>query len=252
MPDLIRFEEDNLKKIHDAGEATCVIERRLQSGGTLRTEGYFSIDLAIKARLLGKAGPWTEYPTRMVQMRARAFAIRDAYADVLRGIRVAEEEQDVEPEVVHVRAEVKSTPQSATARAKEMLKSRQPATLAEILEDIASAASEVALLGVGERSKTLPDEERTIAREAYKTRLGQLRAPEEEPIPATAWDATPVAAESPGEPVGEARDWVGEISATDNIAELTALGLTMFAHDSLPEEAMQAYEERAKYLKGDS
>ena len=65
-----------------AGKATPVTRR-------------FSIGQARKAKLLGKSGPWTEYPDRMLQMRARAFAARDAFPDILRGISSAEEMRDL-------------------------------------------------------------------------------------------------------------------------------------------------------------
>ena len=47
------------------------------------------------AKLWGKAGPWTQYPKRMLQMRARAFAARDEFADVLKGLSSADEQRDV-------------------------------------------------------------------------------------------------------------------------------------------------------------
>lgn len=50
------------------------------------------------AGLWGKQGPWTQYPKRMLQMRARGFALRDAFADTLRGIMPAEEVSDYEVE----------------------------------------------------------------------------------------------------------------------------------------------------------
>lgn len=38
--------------------------------------------------------PWFKYPKRMLQMRARAWCLRDVYADVLKGIQVREEIED--------------------------------------------------------------------------------------------------------------------------------------------------------------
>ena len=55
----------------------------------------FSMDDAKKANLEGKAGPWTNYPKRMLFHRARSWALRDVFPDVLKGIRYAEEEQDI-------------------------------------------------------------------------------------------------------------------------------------------------------------
>lgn len=40
--------------------------------------------------------PWYRYPDRMLQMRARALALRDTFPDVLAGIAVREEEEDHE------------------------------------------------------------------------------------------------------------------------------------------------------------
>src|SRR5206468_516947 len=50
---------------------------------------------AKKAKLWNKVGPWTEYPQRMLQMRARGFGARDGYPDVLRGLISAEEAADI-------------------------------------------------------------------------------------------------------------------------------------------------------------
>lgn len=41
------------------------------------------------------SGPWYSYPDRMLQMRARGFALRDAFPDVLKGLLSAEEARDI-------------------------------------------------------------------------------------------------------------------------------------------------------------
>ena len=79
--------------------ATCVVKRRNQSP----TKRTFSVRDAKKANLWGKAGPWTQYPQRMLMMRARSWACRDAFADALRGLGVVEEMRDVEPRQVQAR-----------------------------------------------------------------------------------------------------------------------------------------------------
>lgn len=78
----------------------------------------FSIDNAKTANLWGKQGPWQQYPKRMLQMRARGFRLRDAFPDVLKGIWVAEEAQDIEiiPREMKVRA-VDATIESSEAAA---------------------------------------------------------------------------------------------------------------------------------------
>lgn len=57
----------------------------------------FGVGDARKAGLWGKAGPWQQYPKRMLQMRARALSLRDGCADMLRGIQVREEVEDYQP-----------------------------------------------------------------------------------------------------------------------------------------------------------
>jgi hypothetical protein len=54
----------------------------------------FTVRDAKRAKLWGKPGPWTDYPRRMLQMRARGWRIRDSFPDVLCGLAVAEEVQD--------------------------------------------------------------------------------------------------------------------------------------------------------------
>lgn len=75
----------------DGGTAVCRVKRRGESE-EVRT---FSMDDAKVAGLIGKQGPWTQYPKRMRQMRARAFALRDVFPDVLRGMPIAEEVMDI-------------------------------------------------------------------------------------------------------------------------------------------------------------
>lgn len=76
----------------DDGEtAFCRVKRK----GAPEQVRSFSMDDARKAGLAGKQGPWTQYPKRMRQMRARAFALRDVFPDVLRGMPIAEELQDI-------------------------------------------------------------------------------------------------------------------------------------------------------------
>jgi hypothetical protein len=58
----------------------------------------FSMEDAKKAGLAGKQGPWQTAPKRMMQMRARAFAARDLFADALKGIKSVEELRDYPPE----------------------------------------------------------------------------------------------------------------------------------------------------------
>jgi len=74
--------------------AVCRITR-IVKGEKVVTERTFSQGDAQRAGLWNKAGPWKQYPKRMLQMRARGFAIRDAFPDALKGVSVVEEQQDV-------------------------------------------------------------------------------------------------------------------------------------------------------------
>ena len=59
----------------------------------------FTVADAKTAKLWGKNGPWTDYPRRMLKFRARGFVLRDAFGDVLKGLRTTEEAHDMAAEV---------------------------------------------------------------------------------------------------------------------------------------------------------
>jgi hypothetical protein len=54
----------------------------------------FSTAMADHAGLTRVDGPWQSYPERMLRMRARSWTMRDAFADVLRGLHLREEVED--------------------------------------------------------------------------------------------------------------------------------------------------------------
>lgn len=70
--------------------AVCIAKRKGRNPVIAR----FSVEDAKRAGLWGKQGPWQAYPKRMLAMRARGFALRDAFPDVLKGLITAEEAQD--------------------------------------------------------------------------------------------------------------------------------------------------------------
>ncbi len=71
--------------------AVCTVRRLPNGKPTTRT---FSMQDAKEAKLLEKDGPWKQYRRRMLQMRARSWACRDAFSDTLRGFKCAEEQWD--------------------------------------------------------------------------------------------------------------------------------------------------------------
>lgn len=89
----------------DSLTAVCIAKRR----GKVPVPARFSVADAKKAGLWNKQGPWQQYPRRMLQMRARGFALRDAFPDLLRGIITREEAEDYPREPIDV------TPRDARA-----------------------------------------------------------------------------------------------------------------------------------------
>jgi hypothetical protein len=105
----------------DSLTAVCEVQRR---GYPQPTVARFSVADAKTAKLWGKRGrdgqdtPWVTHPKRMLELRARGFALRNAFADALRGLITAEEAQDyptpattIEParQAVH-QPEIRTTP----------------------------------------------------------------------------------------------------------------------------------------------
>jgi hypothetical protein len=88
--------QDIIETIEGEGEgrtATCTAVRRNATPVTAK----FSIADAKRAGLLSK-DLYKQYPDRMIQNRARGFALRDAFPDVLRGMKTAEELYDTPPD----------------------------------------------------------------------------------------------------------------------------------------------------------
>ena len=95
--------------------AVCVAHRKNRTPITAR----FSVEDAKRAGLWGKQGPWTAYPKRMLQMRARGFALRDAFPDVLKGLITVEEANDYPDEAKPALRQPMRNPLDALAAPKE-------------------------------------------------------------------------------------------------------------------------------------
>lgn len=91
----------------DAMLATCRTKRRDDPHEVVST---FSAADAKAAGLWGKQGPWQQYRSRMLKLRARGFALRDAYPDVLRGVISAEEARDMPAEAPHAGPTIDAAP----------------------------------------------------------------------------------------------------------------------------------------------
>jgi hypothetical protein len=130
--------------------ATCIAKRR---GYPAPSAIKFSVADAKKAGLWGKSGPWTQYPKRMLQLRARGFALRDAFPDVLKGLVTAEEAQDypTQPEPVVVRPKFTAEPKATVVK----LKADQPATAGDALGNARLAVSKADSITALNRLRTL-------------------------------------------------------------------------------------------------
>lgn len=106
-PEFEWIKEDDLEAITKAKKAVCVIKRR----GQPEVKMTFSMEDAKQAGLQGKTGPWSTYPNRMLQLRARGFAIRDAFPDALKGIVTVEEAMDYDAVTIPGGPLVEATPQ---------------------------------------------------------------------------------------------------------------------------------------------
>lgn len=96
-PDCLSVQE-GVEGEGETRQGWCEVTRR----GEQPQRRTFSVGDAKRAGLLNKPGPWTQYPDRMLQLRARGFAIRDVFPDALRGVLTREEAEDTPPEPRHV------------------------------------------------------------------------------------------------------------------------------------------------------
>ena len=168
--------------------ATCTVKRK----GEPETARSFSKEDAKRAGLLGKQGPWTQYPKRMLQMRARSWALRDVFPDVIKGIAIAEEAQDMPAERDMGQAQtVPDEPPAAsrTESVKSKLKSKAKATskpepqaaLEPVLAAISASQDFDQLKAAGEQAKPLEGADRDAALAAYKARQAEIKAAAEAP-----------------------------------------------------------------------
>jgi hypothetical protein len=145
------------------GTAECRAKRRGESEHVVT----FSDADAKQAGLAGKQGPWTQYPKRMKQMRARSFALRDTFPDVLRGIPIAEEVMD------YIERDITPYPITGTQAAQAALppvdtdSEQRKALIAEL----AKVAREEGLLGYGDQWIKIGKEGRKLVGEDEHERL---------------------------------------------------------------------------------
>lgn len=96
------------KEVGDDFAAVCEVKRHGQEAVTQT----FSVADAKEAGYWGKTGPWTTAWKRMLKFRARGFALRDVFGDVLQGLSDGYEQRDIE--TMKVVSETKPAPQVTT------------------------------------------------------------------------------------------------------------------------------------------
>jgi hypothetical protein len=156
-PLCVEIEEDNPTDIEEKESATC-IAHRVNRKPVVRT---FSKADAERAHLWTKKGPWATNPWRMLQMRARSFACRDQFADILRGLSMREEVEDYQL--------------NTQPPLKVVLPKMLGVTEESVLNIIASATNTKQLEKAAVQGAQLPDQSKAKVREAYKERVAQLR-----------------------------------------------------------------------------
>lgn len=171
---------------------TCTVKRK----GEQEVVRTFTLEDAKRAGLAGKQGPWQQHPKRMMQMRARAFALRDVFPDVLRGVHIAEIAQDEPAErdmgaAEDVTPQQKAAPKSRAEKARAALADKRadhqpvPAVtlpaLSEVLAAIEAATDAENMAHAKQLGAQMADgPEKDQAVEAYKRRVAALRAAAEQ------------------------------------------------------------------------
>lgn len=225
----------------DGKMATCKVKRR----GEPEQVRTFSMDDAKAAGLMGKQGPWTQYPKRMRQMRARAFALRDVFPDVLRGLPVAEELMDT-PTEKHMGPAQEVTPPAPSAPTfyeQAKFDHNFPKWAEQIAAGVKTAAAYIDFYET--RNTPLTEEQ--------KARLLSVKA---QPNPATP-DVQDVAVKgeppADGAPVVTYADVAGKLRAAQTLDALddAASLIAAVANDQHRHELKAIYDDIVKALGGE-
>ena len=145
VPALLWSRGFKIEESDDGTVATCTITR---PDGTTITRTFSDAD-AKAAGLLDKPGPWKQYRRRMRQMRARGFASRDGAPDVLCGLYIAEEVQDIEATTPKRKSSAESKRDGTTERFNQIRAEIARATTADDIDRIeATHEAEIATMAV--------------------------------------------------------------------------------------------------------
>lgn len=180
---LLEFIKEELSE--NGTEATCTVKRKGEDAHV----SVFTMEDAKKAGLSGKQGPWTQYPKRMLKLRARSYALRDIFPDVLKGMPIAEEEMDKEIDITPASESPVEKVNSGSNALKNRISKKNQAvdsTATEIdltpfyrriddavtLDELNQVGDDIAALNLGEPAKSQIGE-------IFKARQKELRFPDE-------------------------------------------------------------------------
>ena len=156
----------------DKGQAVAAVCTAKRKGRPEQTR-TFTVEDAKTAGLWGR-NTWKQYPKRMLQMRARSWAIRDVFADVLKGLHIAEGAMDIPTEREVNPEPVETGHQSTTEKIKAKLKQTQLPTLAQVIDKIEAATTLAELEAASAEAANLSEEDKKYARTTYKDRLEEI------------------------------------------------------------------------------
>lgn len=89
--DLLTTIDGNGNSFYDLKGSNIVAYCKVKRNNKNSITRSFSLKEAFAAGLVQRSDCWKKYPKRMLQMRARGFALRDQFSDVLEGINLREE-----------------------------------------------------------------------------------------------------------------------------------------------------------------
>ncbi len=162
----------------DGNTAFCETKRK---GESEPVRAQYSMGDAMLAGIDSRRN-WKKHPKRMLQMRARAYCLRDAYADVLKGLAAADEMYDHEDTPRPIRDfdlgdEPKTEKQKLLAEAQEVFgEGVTEITLESVQKEMVAATSMEELLKTINKASALGEEDIKAARITYGQQKARLKA----------------------------------------------------------------------------
>ncbi|MEM4167548.1 MAG: hypothetical protein QW793_04770 [Candidatus Caldarchaeum sp.] len=153
---------------------SCTVGRKGRKQPVTRV---FTVKMARQAGLLQR-DTWVKYLDRMLQMRARAWALRDTFADRLRGLMIKEEYEDVEVTKTQLPTAAQSAGRDAQqehdseTREAQAMHAAAAASPSPLLSDSASSQVEQMVTAVAEDTHT------EVRRRNRRQRIMTLLEPE--------------------------------------------------------------------------